>query len=65
MADDTKPSKNTSGAPREPGADILAEQDPDHTTDDFLAGLDKASRRIKPVPPPKISDRPDRGSSRT
>src|SRR4051794_11019912 len=57
------PKHDPSLPPREPPDDVAERQDREHTEDDFLQDLRKASRRIKQPPTPPSG--PDRGSSRT
>ncbi len=35
--------------PKPPSDDVLAQQDPDHDEDDFLADLDRVTERLKPA----------------
>lgn len=58
------PKHDPNKPPRLEPEDVQAEQDEGSTVGRFLHGLDKATRRVKPVKPPAASP-PRRGSSRT
>jgi hypothetical protein len=53
-----KPTKNTTGKPRKPPADIAEKLDPEYREKDFDAALERATRRLDEADPR------GRGSSR-